>query len=69
MTENKTLLASKTVWGAVLMLAAVVLNYFGITLSPEDQLQIIDVIVTLVGAAGSLLAIFGRIVATRKIGS
>ena len=67
MIDTKTPFASKTIWGAVLMLGALVLNALGYDLIQEDQALIVEVLVTAVGAVGTLLAIFGRLTATRKI--
>lgn len=67
MIDTKSPLASKTIWGAVLMLVALVLNALGYDLTQEDQALVLEVVVTAVGGLGTLMAIVGRLTASRKI--
>jgi len=69
MNEFKALTQSKTFWGAVVALggSAVTLGHY--TLSPADAAQAIDLLGGLAGAVGGLVAIYGRVVATKKIGA
>ena len=69
MNEAKSLLESKTFWGAAVALAGSALSARHFTLSPADAAAAIDNLTTIVGAVGSLLAIIGRVVATKQIGS
>ena len=64
MTDIKGMLQSKTIWGALIAGAAIVLNMFHINLG--DASGFADDIVGLIGA---VLAIYGRITAVKKIGS
>jgi hypothetical protein len=66
--ETKNWYRSKTVWGALIAVAASVLQGFGLDMSVDDQGQLADIAVTLVGAFGGLLALYGRLVATVPIG-
>lgn len=69
MDEVKPLLASKTFWGAIIGVLAAGAGLFHYTITPADQASIIDLIVGVSGIAGSLIAIYGRIVASKQIGS
>jgi hypothetical protein len=59
---------SKAVWGGIAALAGSVLGLGHYTLSPTDATQAVDLVVSMTTAIGSLLAIYGRVVASKKIG-
>ncbi len=69
MDEFKALTQSKTFWGAVVALGGSALSLGHYTLSPADAAQAIDLLSGIAGAVGGLIAIYGRVVATRKIGA
>lgn len=69
MDEVKSLVASKTFWGAIVALGGSALSLGHYTLSPSDAAQAVDLITGIATAAGSLLAIYGRVKASRQIGS
>lgn len=64
----KNVLASKTVWGAALAVAGALAGIFHVNFGPADQAAAADAISALISAAGGLIAIWGRITATKKIG-
>jgi hypothetical protein len=66
--DTKTLLSSKTVWGALVAILGAILSYFGIDLSPADQGALVEQIGNGVTLVGALLAIWGRATATKQIG-
>ncbi len=68
MDDIKNWYQSKTVWGALIAVAASILHVAGLDLDPEAQLELAEIAVTLTGAAGALLALYGRLVATASIG-
>jgi hypothetical protein len=68
MEEVKNWYESKTVWGALIAVAASVLQVSGLDLRFEDQSELAEIAVTLVGAIGGLLALYGRLVASASIG-
>ena len=68
MNEFKTLTQSKTFWGAVVALVGSVLTLGHYTLTPADAAQAVDLLSGIAGAVGGLTAIYGRVVATKKIG-
>ena len=69
MDETKALIQSKTFWGAVVALGGAVLMLGHYTLSPADAAQAVDLLSGIAGAVGGLIAIYGRVVATKKIGA
>jgi len=64
MNETKPIWASKTLWGAVVMLASTVAMFLKVDLG--DQTEWINAVV---GLLGSSLAIYGRIKAVKKLGA
>lgn len=58
---------SKTIWGALIAVSASVLHLAGFELAADAQGDLADIAVTLVGAFGGLLSIYGRIVATTSV--
>ncbi len=59
---------SKTIWGALIAVAASALQLAGLEIGAADQAELADIAVTLAGAVGGLLALYGRLVATGSIG-
>ena len=68
MDDFKSLLTSKTFWGGVIALLAGVLGIFGYTLLPEDQAALVDGVAAAAAAVGGVIAIWGRVKASKKIG-
>lgn len=67
MTDTKPVFASKTVWGALVAIAASLAGLAGFTLAEGDQAELIDLLAqgaTLIGAA---IALYGRISATKQL--
>ena len=69
MSEVKTLLSSKTFWGAFVAVLAGALSLFGYQLAAEDQAQLVNAVSGIAAALGGLVAIYGRIVASKRIGA
>lgn len=67
-SEYKNVFTSKTIWGSVIALLGVAANMAGYNVTSADQSSIAEAITLLMQAGGSLLAIYGRVVATKKIG-
>jgi protein-S-isoprenylcysteine O-methyltransferase Ste14 len=68
MEDTKSLLASKTVWGGIIVVIAAIGGFFGYGITAEDQASLAHIIESVVLAIGGLLAIWGRVTATKKIG-
>ena len=68
MDDFKSLLASKTFWGGVIAVIAGILGFFGWTLSADDQQALIDLGVGIAASIGGIVAIWGRVKASKKIG-
>jgi hypothetical protein len=72
MDDYKTLLTSKTFWGAIIAGVAGLAGAFGHNIPAGDQQDIVNQVSAGAGAAftviGAALAIYGRIKAEKKIG-
>jgi hypothetical protein len=68
MEETKGLLASKTVWGGIIVVLSVVASMVGYTITAEDQVALTSFVGEAITLVGGLLAIWGRVTATKKIG-
>jgi hypothetical protein len=71
--DNKAWYASRTIWGVILSIAGkAVAAIFGYEITETDTAQLTDIVVAVVGGVasfvGDLLAWYGRIKATKKIG-
>ncbi|ERS12540.1 hypothetical protein Q673_02700 [Marinobacter sp. EN3] len=66
--QEKPWWASKTVWGGLVAVIASILAAFGYDIGAADQEAIVGSIVSVVGAVGGLIAVYGRVKASRKIG-
>ncbi len=68
MTETKSIWMSRTVWGAAIAVLAALAGLLGVSIDEADQGILTDAMMQLMGAAGGVLAIWGRVRATSKIG-
>lgn len=67
MDETKSWYMSKTVWGGLIAVAAGAAGAFGYTIAPDDQAQIVDAVVAVATVVGGLLAVFGRVKASKAV--
>ena len=67
MVEEKPWYMSKTIWGSLVSVAAALAGALGIAVDTGSQQAIAEAAVQIVGAAGALVAIYGRLGATRII--
>ena len=65
--ESKGWYLSRTVWGGILAIAASVLNLAGIEISGADQAELADKMTALMAAAGGIVAVAGRLAASRRL--
>ena len=68
MDDFKELWKSKTFWGGLIALLAGILGIFGYTLLPEDQAALVDGGTAIAASIGGVIAIWGRVKASKKIG-
>ena len=68
MDDFNSIFASRTFWGGLLAIAAGVLGFFGWTLTADDQQALVDLGVGVAAALGGLVAIWGRVRASKQIG-
>lgn len=67
MNDIKNWWQSKTIWGGIITVVAVALGAFGYTLSGDDQIVLVEIVSTIGGAIGGLLAIYGRVKASKAV--
>lgn len=67
MNDFKSILASKTIWGGAVALVAGLAGLFGFTIGADDQALLVEAITAAASAIGGAVAIFGRVVATKRI--
>jgi hypothetical protein len=67
-TDTKGFFQSKAIWGGILGLVASALSLAHYTLSAADQAAAVELITGIPAAIGAALAIYGRIVASQRIG-
>jgi hypothetical protein len=68
MLDMKPWYQSKTVWGALIAIAAPLLGRAGLDVGGAEQAEIADALTTLAGTVGGLLALYGRLTATKGVG-
>lgn len=68
MNGTKGFFSSVGIWGGLIALGAGVAGIFGYAVSADDTAQLSALVDDLVAAVGGLVAIWGRIRATKKIG-
>jgi hypothetical protein len=72
MEEVKNWWESKTIWGSLISMISMVLYGFGIIpmmFTGDDIINMANAAIVISGGFGSILAIYGRITATKTIGT
>lgn len=67
MFGEKSLFVSKTFWGGLIAIIAGVLGFFGYQLLPADQAALVDGGAALAASLGGVIAIWGRVKASKII--
>ncbi|MCB1416684.1 MAG: hypothetical protein M9908_11900 [Phyllobacteriaceae bacterium] len=67
MIDEKPWYLSRTIWGSLIAVAAALGSILGISLDQTIQAELADIVVQMAGAAGALVAIYGRLAATEII--
>ena len=68
MDEYKGALASKAVWGGIIAILASVAAVWGIKIAPDEQARIVELVIAIASGIGGIMAIWGRVTATKMIG-
>lgn len=68
MTSTEKWYKSKTIWASIVVVIATALGFFGIELASADQTALVELIIGAITAVAGFIAIYGRVVATKKIG-
>lgn len=64
--------ASRGIWGSLVAIVASLValaSHNKVNILPADQDQLVTLIMTIAGAVGGGVALYGRIMATKEIGS
>jgi len=69
MEETKPWYQSKTIWSSIVVLMSVIAGTVGYDISQAEQIEITELILAAVSAAGALAAIVSRKLAIKKIGA
>lgn len=69
LVETKSVWSSKAVWGGLIAVVASVLGIWGYSVTPADQASIVELLTSVAAAIGGGIAIWGRVVASKKIGA
>jgi hypothetical protein len=67
MNDVKPWYMSKGVWGGLIAMLAAILGDFGYALGADDQVALADIALSIGGALGGLLAIYGRVKASKGV--
>ena len=65
--ETKPWYTSSSIWGSIIVVVSMAISAVGYTIDQETQTQIVNLIMSIVALAGSAIAIYGRIKATKQI--
>lgn len=65
--DEKKWYESKGVWGGIIALLAAIAGAFGYTVTGDDQQALSEIALSLGGAVGGLLAIYGRVKASKRV--
>lgn len=68
MNDIKSFFASKTVWGAAIAILPNIAALFGLNIAPGDAASAAGHVQEIAAAVGGLIAIWGRVTATKRIG-
>lgn len=66
-SETKVWYASKGVWGAVVVIIAMVAKLLGYEIGDADQAALVDGISNIAVAVGGLVALVGRVTASKPV--
>lgn len=67
--DTKRWWESKGVLGAIIVVVSIVAGQLGYQVAPEDQGALTDQVFDMVGIVGALIALIGRLAATKQVSS
>lgn len=68
MENFKGFFASKTVWGAIVVMLSGVAGIFGYSVDAQAQASLVEIGTSIVSAIGGIFILFARVRATKRIG-
>lgn len=69
LTNNEPWYRSRVTWGALVAIALPLLRAIGVNTDLIDQGSVVDIIMSLVAAAGGLYVLYGRYVGKKPLGA
>lgn len=67
MNNQKPWYASRSVWGALIAIGASLGGSFGLIIGAEEQSILADAVLQITGGLGAVVALYGRLVATKTL--
>ena len=67
MDQTEKWYQSRGVWGGLIAVVAGIAALFGLTISAEVQVEVVDLLIALGPVIGGALALYGRLKATKRI--
>lgn len=67
MLDYKPWYTSKSIWGSLVAVSAVIASAFGVEIDERTQSVLVDVSLQIVAVGGSLFSVLGRLNATSRI--
>ena len=67
MNDVKAWYRSRTVWGALIAILASLAHAAGVEVTTGEESELADLLVAAVGTLGGLVALYGRILARRRV--
>lgn len=65
--ETKKWYESKTMWAGLAVFGAGVAGMFGYSFGEADQSNLVELVTSAIGIGGGLLALYGRVKATKSV--
>ena len=67
MSDYKPWFASKSIWGSLIAVLAVIASAFGISIDEDTQSLLVEAALQIVAVGASLFSVLGRLNATTRI--
>jgi hypothetical protein len=67
LNDTKSIFASRGVWGALIAVLAAGGGLLGYTITPDQQVQVVESVALIASGIGGLVALWGRISATKRL--
>lgn len=68
MEDSKAWYASRGVWGSLVAVGAGIAGIWGYSITEADQATVVAAVSAIAGSVGGLVALWGRLKASKKVG-